>query len=119
MSYEGYEQHLCKSGHLFSQDAQCFVGEELDKPDCPHCGESSVFCNSVDDTNGEEWGIIPKKEWEALQIHAEVKKICNLGHEHVITEATYRVPTREMLLRMRHFYDPESDGFLPCEKSEH
>jgi hypothetical protein len=115
MSYVGYEQHLCKSGHLFAQDSEYFPGE-VDAPNCPYCGEPSVFFNSVDNTNGEEWGLIPEEEWKGLQITEEVRKICNLGHEHVIAKATYRIPTKEMRLRMRHFYDPESGDFLRCSE---
>lgn len=48
MSYEGYERGLCKNGHLSTAD--CYVG----LPDkCPECGNSFVWWEGVDETNGE------------------------------------------------------------------
>ena len=114
MSYEGYEQHLCKKGHLFSQDAMYFVGQEEDGPVCHHCNEPSVFFNSVDDTNGEEWGLITEDGWKMLLLTPEVRKVCNLGHEHVIKHATYRMPRNEELKSLRHYYDSDADEFRLC-----
>lgn len=58
MSYEGYEQHICKNGHLFcNHDIYHFEGEEVR---C-YCGAESVWYNQVDDTNCYQEGYIPKQ----------------------------------------------------------
>lgn len=57
MSYEGYEQHICKNGHLFhNYDIYQFKGEEVR---C-YCGAESAWCNAVDDTNCYQEGFIPE-----------------------------------------------------------
>ena len=89
MSYEGYEQHICAKGHRFDTDCGHMFDHREDK--C-HCGAKSVFCNSVDDTNCISFGIIPESEWEKLQLTPAKQQTCNLGHVHVVEEATYRVP---------------------------
>jgi len=50
MSYEGYNQFICKKGHLFHKDA--YEWDELDKVRCPHCKAPVAWWNSVDVTNG-------------------------------------------------------------------
>lgn len=46
MSYEGYEEYLCKNGHYSSCDCYCSV------PKCPYCGSKFEFWHPVDQTNG-------------------------------------------------------------------
>lgn len=46
MSYEGYIQFLCPSGHLWTQDVYS------DRHNCLFCGESAIWENDVDETNG-------------------------------------------------------------------
>jgi len=48
MSYEGYEEYLCKNGHHWSED--CYMAP--DKPICPDCKEPHIWRHSVDQTNG-------------------------------------------------------------------
>lgn len=50
MSYEGYEQCLCATGHLFEFD--CYQAPDLNKFRCNHCGQAIVWANNVDETNG-------------------------------------------------------------------
>lgn len=69
----------------------------------------SVWYNLVDDTNGEASGEIPEDEWAKLQLTEKVVEKCNLGHDHVTHEATYRIPTKEELKSMRHYYDFEEE----------
>lgn len=115
MSYEGYEQHLCKKGHLFCVDAMVFIGlDEEDVQKCPYCSESSVFFNSVDETNGEQWGVITEDAWETLLLTPEIRKTCNLGCEHIIEQAIYRKPRKQELESLRHYYDSDADKFKLC-----
>ena len=108
MSYEGYEQHLCKNGHRFDIDAYWFGYDQI--PTCDICGELSVFCNSIDDTNGEEYGIILEDGWKTLLIEKEKTETCSqCQHTEVIEPAKYRVPTEEQLKKIRH-YRPDWDG---------
>lgn len=51
MSYEGYEQLLCKNGHYDTAD--CWYN---DLQPCRVCGEKIVWINSVDETNGSFCG---------------------------------------------------------------
>ena len=87
MSYEGYAQQICENGHLYERDV--YDSEES----CPHCQGKSVFYNGVDETNCEQYGIIPPDQWEKLRLTEEKTETCNLGHVHVIARPTYRVPT--------------------------
>jgi hypothetical protein len=49
MSYEGFEEYLCKKGHYFTQDCMD------DSPsDCPYCFSPAVHYHAVDCTNGIE-----------------------------------------------------------------
>lgn len=86
MSYEGYEQHICEIGHLFNGDVY------QDNTTCPVCDCMSVFHNSVDDTNGYSYGIIPDWELQKLILTKQEVQVCNLGHSHITKEATYSVP---------------------------
>lgn len=98
MSYEGYDQHLCETGHLFTTD--CYTSFQDAK--CP-CGKKSVFYNVVDQTNGEDWGFIPQEEWDKLKLQDEIKKQCDLGQWHTIQEATYRKPTLKEKADMQRY----------------
>jgi hypothetical protein len=46
MSYEGFEEYLCKSGHYATFDAYSEAPKQ-----CP-CGEPWAYVHSVDETNG-------------------------------------------------------------------
>lgn len=55
MSYEGYDQVLCKNGHYFTFDcysAPDYFGQDGDPWVCTKCGEKAVWWNGVDETNG-------------------------------------------------------------------
>lgn len=97
MSYEGYEQHICQNGHYFETDCSYFSNSEL----CPWCQATSAFINSVDCTNGDNDGIILDSVWDEFLICPAVKQTCNLGHEHIVRQATYRIPTQEELKKIR------------------
>ena len=101
MSYEGYEQHICKKGHRFDADSSGMFEVE----GVCHCGAASAFCNSVDDTNCESWGIILDKDWDRLKLTDAVTEKCpTCEHVKVIEQATYRVPTKEEHEDMRCYF---------------
>jgi hypothetical protein len=52
MSYEGYEQWLCRSGHLHEFD--CYWTPDRGEWRCPDCGDILAFSASVDVTNGSD-----------------------------------------------------------------
>lgn len=89
MSYEGYEQCICKNGHYFERDAY-----QDDRP-CPDCDEEAAWFNGVDQTNGEDAGFIPIEALDPFVITGIQQEKCNLGHYHTIANPVYRVPTRE------------------------
>jgi len=66
MSYEGYEEFICKNKHYYTVDAMNFV-HGIGTIKCPHCGADPKFQCSVDVTNGcyedEPWTMDgPKTE---------------------------------------------------------
>jgi len=54
MSYEGYEQWLCRTGHLHIYD--CYDAPDMETWSCHHCGEPVGHVNAVDCTNEEAEG---------------------------------------------------------------
>lgn len=117
MSYEGYYQLVCVSGHLNEVDAYDYCqGEEM----CRTCGAKIVWWNSVDTTNGSfcdcpagDWaaGIIEGDpniccddcdngridghvELEVLQF-AQFEKCHCCGHKKLISHETYKVPSNK------------------------
>lgn len=105
MSYEGYEQHICKNGHRFDISSQFDYWESPSVPSCYHCYKNSVWCNSVDDTNGENTGKI--LDFSSFLIDAEIVETCNLGHRHLTRPATYRIPSEEETSALRMYWDGE------------
>ena len=104
MSYEGFEQHLCKNGHYYCCEPS---GYYCDTTNCPDCGEESAFCNSVDQTNGPSQGeLIFPNDFEQLKIKGAVIETCiHCGHTKVISQNVYRIPTKEEMEPYRHYYD--------------
>lgn len=95
MGYAGYNQLLCANGHLLFQDV-------WETGDCHFCNAQIVFCNSVDDTNGEQAGKITEAGWKTLLISETVYKTCPLcEHSDIIEPSKYRIPTREELDKLR------------------
>lgn len=97
MSYEGYEQVLCKNGHLEQIPAPWWSNEYK----C-HCGEGVMFTNSVDDTNCDSYGIILEEGWKSLLIEEEKTETCShCNHTKLVSHARYRKPTARDLKRIR------------------
>ena len=109
MSYEGREQHICERGHLF--EIGCTYSFEENDTFCPYCQTKSVWCNCIDDTNCESVGEILPEEFEKVRLTTAQYEVCNLGHSHLITPETYRVPKagelrQSMILHGKyHFVD--------------
>ena len=104
MSYEGYVQRICEAGHLSRADA-------YDDPSTCFCGHKVVFRNSVDQTNGDDMGIIPAFELQKLLLSREERTACpTCGACKVTQQALYRVPSEGELKFMRHYR--EHDGVL-------
>jgi hypothetical protein len=111
MSYEGYEQILCESGHL--TELECFWYDR--KSFKCSCGKGVAWTHSVDETNqsASEYplmcGVYP------LEIIKEgERKYCEhcnslLGYE----ENVYKIPTTE---EMKEYY--QSDSFKKAVKKE-
>lgn len=93
MSYEGYTQLLCPTGHYFEKD--CNDSERT----CPECGQKACWENSVDDTNCEQTGLIPLDRF-TIRTLAKTK-MCDMGHEHRIEPPTYHIPSLEETAHMR------------------
>lgn len=92
MSYEGYSQFLCKTGHYWELDCN-ITAEKLEDNKCPICKKPAVWEHGVNITNGsfDDKGkridgfieLKPKKK---------ISGICSCcGREH-ICEITYNIP---------------------------
>lgn len=110
MSYEGYTQNLCANGHYYVS------GEGIynDVGPC-QCGALAAFTNHVDDTNCDEYGIIPTTVFTTLLLEEEKVETCNLGHVHVVAEAVYRIPSEEEAKAMRHYWCSRVRDFRPLQ----
>lgn len=106
MSYEGYDKLLCASGHLRTYDAFVSpIGMFGDDDEKCSCGKRYVWWCSVDQTNGyevdNETGVqlepahYPGDVELAIDVPAKVE-VCNLGHEHMIEEARYKIPAENV-----------------------
>lgn len=95
MSYEGYEQHICKNGHYFNNYDIYSVMFSDDPVKCSYCQAPSAWRNCVDQTNGPSQGVIPMEKFNAFLVSPAEHQECNLGHFHLTKEAVYRVPTQK------------------------
>lgn len=96
MSWEGYYQVLCKNGHLSCVDGYAYAGYGLDDDDdeaylCPVCGDGAVWHYCVDQTNTAGHAYDKFVEIET----AKTETCLTCGHVRTISEARYRVPTKE------------------------
>src|SRR5271170_4788421 len=92
ISYYGYDLILCSAGHRSSFDVfNSPIGEFADEAVKCRCGMPYVWYSAVDQTNEPENGVYPG-EVELVEEKPAVVKVCDLGHEHEIEEATYKIP---------------------------
>lgn len=110
MSYEGRVEYLCEVGHRWTEP--CDYSMDEDSHSCPVCQKNSMWSHSIDDTNVDAVGFIPDMEWDKLLISPEKREVCNLGHSHVTTHATYRVPTDEEKSLMEHTWNSELGRYI-------
>lgn len=89
MGYSGYVQLLCKNGHYDAFD----VYDNYDV--CLTCGESHVWKNNVDTTNGsfddEDNRIDGKVELE-IDKHEEFAECDKCHHKELVNTRTYKIP---------------------------
>ena len=112
MSYEGYEQHICASGHRFhhadswNEDAVCNIRLISHDGVEKRCGAPTAFVNCVDDTNCDSHGLILERDWLKLKIAEptmiKVKCECRKGKVKREGEpARYRIPSDDEVRKMR------------------
>lgn len=107
MSYEGYEQVICKNGHYFERD--CYDHDAL----CPHCFAEAGWENSVDQTNGPDQGAIPMDALAQFLLEPKKTETCaHCGNTKVISQAKYRVPTRKETDPLRVYVNEDENLFL-------
>ncbi len=87
MSYEGYEQRLCKNGHEWTDS--CYS----DATKCPRCGESHVWTHSVNQTNGTEYDKDGKPYPDTIPYPQEIERY----EEVTVKIPIYKVPKRGLV----------------------
>jgi hypothetical protein len=101
MSYEGYAQILCEKSHLHEEDAYSNFTDwscAAVQADGKLCGAKIHKTNNVDDTKGESYGYC-----KPIKLTDTKVETCNMGHQHVIEEATYT------LSETRYYFDGGAD----------
>jgi predicted nucleic-acid-binding Zn-ribbon protein len=98
MSYEGYDQLLCKNGHYWTCDAFDNIsynelGQAVHPVSCPYCQNPNVWSNSVDQTNGGDVGFIDMKQFLVQDREFKTCQTCGCASE--IAPAIYRIPSKE------------------------
>ena len=97
MSFEGYYQVICRSGHASTRS----LWEEVDSTtDCDFCLDKLVWRNLVDETNGSHDGEERIDGYVELQIVKETisethKCSCGKDVYHIVSENTmpiYKIP---------------------------
>lgn len=99
MSYSGWRQIFCKNGHYFEVSSICSTIQ------CDYCGEDAGFINEVDNTNGDEYGIITIEDLKRFIISDERKCLCkDCSTLHMIPNK-YRIPTEEEAKYLRCYME--------------
>jgi hypothetical protein len=105
MSFAGFYRVLCRNGHLHSEGISFCCGPffepgereeygDLDSfhlPDlwkCPDCGELAGWQEMIDQTNGYD----PESETKLDEVTPDEYQTCDMGHQHRVKVATYRMP---------------------------
>jgi len=121
MSYEGYEQYMCANGHFWEEPCSydwgareiiaCpdLVGRDEDgKPIT--CNQPVVWHNSVDETNGDEYGIFLVKDLVNKE-DAKWEECSSCGNKKLISDETFEVPTGPVqVYRQESHLDPGGSG---------
>ena len=112
MSWEGFSQNICKNGHFFNGDARF----NMEPIVCDICNSNIAFQNIVDDTNGDQIGVITEEMLFKLLVSPAKREICNLGHEHIVKPAIFRIPSKEEVNSLRSYWNDEEKMFVPFSK---
>lgn len=91
MSWEGYSQNFCVKGHFFEGTA----GYDGTPKVCEFCNSKIAITNIVDDTNCNSVNKLNPEILKSWMILDQKIQSCDLGHSHVVSEAVYKVPSRE------------------------
>lgn len=86
MSFEGYYQILCKTGHAGYLDVHSTCNEGDWR--CPVCGEKAIWWNTVNTTNGEQEGYVELEE-KTPNVMCTCK---DCKQVHVKEPATFKIP---------------------------
>lgn len=89
MSYEGYEQWLCKQGHYFCFD--CYSLPLKEKWECPVCGQGLAWTNGVDQTNGGEVRYVSLK----IKTKTKFESCPTCEHAKVVEVETFKIPNNK------------------------
>lgn len=96
MSWEGYDQILCESGHLSHRDITPFEDPDLyDKWRCGFCGGVVAWTNQVDITNGshDEDGTRIDGYVELEVVEPESTCVCDKCNMlHIAKHTRYKIP---------------------------
>lgn len=104
MSYEGRVQVITKKGHLHAFD-DSGGNTYTSKPE-------DVWINCIDDTNCEAYREIPYVVLKKFYAYKEpVYQVCNLGHNHCISEEVFRIPGKESKY-LRHAQVYKGDSYI-------
>lgn len=99
MSFEGYCQSICSNGHYYTFDTYD------SETNCPYCNGEGAWTNSVDDTNGECVGYIPKESLNIFIIDAYQPPECFIYPGEMNELLIYRIPTYEETRALRTCID--------------
>jgi len=88
MSYEGYDQHICPSGHYWTED--CYVSTGV----CPECNKLAIWQNPVDETNGTFRGDdrIDGFVDVVIKTPAKYEECPTCGHREMKEAPIFRIP---------------------------
>ncbi len=101
MSYEGFTQYLCKNNHYSTLDAYEDYGFEWNEGEgdwkCPGCGESAVWWNMCNVTNGSYYEEERIDGYVELELVKEMPTCeCHCGHVHTTGPAVYKLPPKDV-----------------------
>jgi hypothetical protein len=116
MSYEGYNQHICRNGHRFDEPEQYGEG---DIPKCPECDAVTVWENGVDQTNCEDHGKISNDDFYKLLKTPATYRVCPTCHtSEIVTPDIYEIPTNEWRKRHQQYWDSLKDRHVYIDRHD-
>ena len=104
MSYEGSIQCFCENNHYWEQDESYTDSTKT----CPYCDSHAVISNSIDETNGDDYGRIDHTQFQISPDRTNTSKSSIAGKLIITTfhiVATYRIPTQSEIQSLRTYRD--------------